>query len=258
MAKATLHYWFYHHYPIWQYPQGRWPASQEWEEKRRHEGIYGYALSSRRSDGGAAHISRQTRPLPAQRGAPAQGQHPGYGQSLYRLCPVSTADRGGDVMWPRWRKTSHTRCYPPQRMWRRLVLSPTRTRVSCSRKETWSMCHAEWNYGAITQKNLLCCWPTTLNLTCGTQNFPLHFFYGDNVCAIQIQIWVVLIANLLCTIVQRMIKRHMSFSQVVTMIRLTLMYYTNFVSFIENPDNDEKKIWAEKEKSPMVQMILFE
>ena len=32
------------------------------------------------------------------------------------------------------------------------------------------------------------------------QNFPLHFFYGDSINAIQIQTWVVLIANLLCTV----------------------------------------------------------
>ena len=44
------------------------------------------------------------------------------------------------------------------------------------------------------------------------QNFPLHFFYGDSVNAIQIQTWVVLIANLLCTVISRMIKRHVSFS----------------------------------------------
>ncbi len=90
------------------------------------------------------------------------------------------------------------------------------------------------------------------------QNFPLHFFYGDSVNAIQIQTWVVLIANLLCTIMQRMIKRHVSFSQVVTMVRLTLMYYTDFISFMENPEKDEKKIWAEKDNSPpKLQLDLF-
>ncbi len=90
------------------------------------------------------------------------------------------------------------------------------------------------------------------------QNFPLHFFYGDSVNAIQIQTWVVLIANLLCTIMQRMIKRHVSFSQVVTMVCLTLMYYTDFISFMENPEKDEKKIWAEKNGSPpQLQLELF-
>lgn len=50
------------------------------------------------------------------------------------------------------------------------------------------------------------------------QNFPLHFFYGDSVNAIQIQTWVVLIANLLITVLSRSIKRHCAFSQVVTMV----------------------------------------
>jgi len=71
------------------------------------------------------------------------------------------------------------------------------------------------------------------------QNFPLHFFYGDSVNAIQIQTWVVLIANLLITVLSRRIKRHCAFSQIVTMARLTLMYYIDFISFMEQPD----KIW---------------
>lgn len=40
------------------------------------------------------------------------------------------------------------------------------------------------------------------------QNFPLHFFYGDSANAIQIQTWVVLIANLLITVLSRSIKRN--------------------------------------------------
>ena len=59
------------------------------------------------------------------------------------------------------------------------------------------------------------------------QNFPLHFFYDESVNALQIQTWVVLIANLLCTVLSRMIKRHISFSEIVTMLRLTLIYYLN-------------------------------
>src|SRR5574344_347152 len=90
------------------------------------------------------------------------------------------------------------------------------------------------------------------------QNFPLHFFYGHSINAIQIQTWVVFIANLLCTIISRMIKRHVSFSQIVTMIRLTLMYYTNFISFMENPNQDEVKILAERDYSPPDMLPLFE
>ena len=40
------------------------------------------------------------------------------------------------------------------------------------------------------------------------------------------------------------------FSQIVTMLRLTLMYYTNSIAFVENPQKDECAIWAERAKSP--------
>lgn len=90
------------------------------------------------------------------------------------------------------------------------------------------------------------------------QNFPLHFFYGDSINAIQIQTWVVLIANLLCTVIARMIKRHVSFSQIVTMLRLTLMYYTDFISFMENPEKDEQIIIAERMFSPPDEPSLFD
>ncbi len=70
------------------------------------------------------------------------------------------------------------------------------------------------------------------------QNFPF-FFYGDSVNAIQIQTWVVLIANLLITVLSRSIKRHCAFSQVVTMVRLMLMYYVDFIAFMENPEKPE-------------------
>ena len=83
------------------------------------------------------------------------------------------------------------------------------------------------------------------------QNFPLHFFYGDSVNAIQIQTWVVLIANLLITVLSRNIKRNCAFSQVVTMLRLTLMYYINFIAFMEEPDKTWNDMLDKKaEKSP--------
>ncbi len=78
------------------------------------------------------------------------------------------------------------------------------------------------------------------------QNFPLHFFYGDSVNAIQIQTWVVLIANLLITVLSRNIKRYCAFSQVVTMTRLTLMYYIDFIAFMENPGKTWDDILAKE------------
>lgn len=83
------------------------------------------------------------------------------------------------------------------------------------------------------------------------QNFPLHFFYGDSVNAIQIQTWVVLIANLLITVLSRSIKRHCAFSQVVTMVRLMLMYYVDFIAFMENPEKTWNDFLAkEMQKAP--------
>ena len=43
------------------------------------------------------------------------------------------------------------------------------------------------------------------------QNFPLKYFYGESVNAIQSQIWITLIANLLLTVVRKQIKRSWSF-----------------------------------------------
>ena len=69
--------------------------------------------------------------------------------------------------------------------------------------------------------------------------------------AIQIQTWVVLIANLLITVLSRSIKRHCAFSQVVTMVRLMLMYYVDFIAFMEHPEKTRDNIHArEMQKAP--------
>lgn len=90
------------------------------------------------------------------------------------------------------------------------------------------------------------------------QNFPLHFFYGDSLNAIQIQTWVVLIDNLLITVISRSIKRNCAFSQVVTMIRLTLMYYIDFICFMENPDKTWNDILAKQSHKGPPQQTLFD
>jgi len=52
---------------------------------------------------------------------------------------------------------------------------------------------------------------------------------------------------------------HLSFfSQIVTMLRLMLMYYTNFIAFMEDPQKDECAIWAERAKSPPSEPSLFD
>ena len=92
------------------------------------------------------------------------------------------------------------------------------------------------------------------------QNFPLKYFYGESENTIKIQVWVVLIANLLLTIMKKKIKRHWSFSGMATTIRILLMQYINFESFFESPEKDLKRMLEEAQKSPPIssyQLSLF-
>lgn len=82
------------------------------------------------------------------------------------------------------------------------------------------------------------------------QNFPLKYFYGGSVNAIQSQIWITLIANLLLTVVRKQIKRSWSFSNMVTMIRQMLMYYIDLYEFLENPEKYWMEINKNTQKSP--------
>lgn len=74
------------------------------------------------------------------------------------------------------------------------------------------------------------------------QNFPLKYFLGDNENAIKIQVWCVLISNLLLTIIQQQIKsKNWAFSNIVSFTRLHLFNYIHLVSFLENPEKDWEK-----------------
>lgn len=68
------------------------------------------------------------------------------------------------------------------------------------------------------------------------QNFPLKYFLGDNENAIIIQIWSVMLANLLITILKSKIKKTWAFSNMVTIIRHQLMSYINAYTFFEDPE----------------------
>ena len=85
------------------------------------------------------------------------------------------------------------------------------------------------------------------------QNFPLKYFYGDNENAIQIQIWCVLIANLLLTILQKKIRKKWSYSNFVSLYRKHLFSYVNFERFFNNFENFAKefsKYMAKNKNSP--------
>lgn len=85
------------------------------------------------------------------------------------------------------------------------------------------------------------------------QNFPLKYFLGDNQNAIEIQIWVSLIIQLIMLVIQRMAKRKWAFSNMVSVIRYHLMTYIDLFRFLENPD----KQYHELTNKPPPQLSLF-
>ena len=82
------------------------------------------------------------------------------------------------------------------------------------------------------------------------QNFTLRYFYGESANAIKIQVWVILIANLLLSVLQNKLTRRWSFSELATMVRIVLMYYLNLEKFLNQPDADLKIMLADASESP--------
>lgn len=70
------------------------------------------------------------------------------------------------------------------------------------------------------------------------QNFPLKYFLGDSENAIKIQIWSVLIADLLLKIIKKGTKCRMSYSNLSSMVRLHLMTYMNLKTFLLAPEKE--------------------
>ena len=73
------------------------------------------------------------------------------------------------------------------------------------------------------------------------QNFSLKYFLGDNSNAVIIQIWAVLIANLLLVMLRKKLKRKWAFANIASFIRINLINYLNLISFLENPEKDWKQ-----------------
>lgn len=68
------------------------------------------------------------------------------------------------------------------------------------------------------------------------QNYPLKYFLGDNDNAIKIQIWCALIADLLIKVVRHGSRSNMSFSNIVSLVRLHLMTYMELKEFLRSPE----------------------
>jgi hypothetical protein len=72
------------------------------------------------------------------------------------------------------------------------------------------------------------------------QNFPLKYFLGDNENAIKIQIYCVLIVNLLIGVIKKSLKRQWSFSNLVSFCRIHLFNYIHLTKFLESPEKQWK------------------
>jgi len=73
------------------------------------------------------------------------------------------------------------------------------------------------------------------------QNFPLQYFVGDNQNAIEIQIWVSIIALLLLSVIHSGNKTNMAFSVFVTVIKLHLFNYINISQLLTQYKKKHKK-----------------
>jgi hypothetical protein len=73
------------------------------------------------------------------------------------------------------------------------------------------------------------------------QNFPLRYFWGESENAIKIQVYAVLIAQLLMVVIRKKAKTKKSFANMITVIRLHLMSYVGLIEFIKDTYNAWKK-----------------
>ena len=74
------------------------------------------------------------------------------------------------------------------------------------------------------------------------QNFPLKYFLGDNQNAIEIQIWVSLIIQLIMLVIQRKAQRRWAYSNMMSVIRYHLMTYIDLFKFLKNPNSKWEEI----------------
>lgn len=85
------------------------------------------------------------------------------------------------------------------------------------------------------------------------QNFPLKYFLGDNQNAIEIQIWVSLIVQLILLVIHTQVDRKWAYSNMVSVIRYHLMSYIHLFKFLNNPESD----WEHLTTKPPEQFSLL-
>lgn len=79
------------------------------------------------------------------------------------------------------------------------------------------------------------------------QNFPLRYFWGNSENAIKIQVYCVLIAQLLMVVIRKKAATKKSFANMITVIRLHLMSYVALFEFMK----DTYKAWRKMNSPPL-------
>ncbi|WP_291907574.1 IS4 family transposase [Chitinophaga sp. CB10] len=74
------------------------------------------------------------------------------------------------------------------------------------------------------------------------QNFPLRYFWGESPNAVKMQVYCVLIAQLLMVVIRKKAATKKSFANMITVIRLHLTSYVGLMEFIK----DTYKAWRKK------------
>lgn len=92
-----------------------------------------------------------------------------------------------------------------------------------------------------------CRWMIELLFKQIKQNFPLRYFWGNSENAIKMQVYCVLIAQLLMVVIRKKASTKKSFSNMITVIRLHLMSYVSLLEFIK----DTYKAWRKNATTPM-------
>jgi len=79
------------------------------------------------------------------------------------------------------------------------------------------------------------------------QNFPLRYFWGESPNAIKMQVYCVLIAQLLMVVIRKKAATKKSFANMITVIRLHLMSYVSLLAFVK----DTYIAWRKEHGPPM-------
>jgi hypothetical protein len=88
-------------------------------------------------------------------------------------------------------------------------------------------------------------------------NFQLKYFLGDNVNAVEIQIWCCLIAHLLYKLVLKGTKRKWAFSNLADLIRQHLFTYIDLPSFLNDPEKALRDRNSRDTEGQTLQLRLF-